>query len=327
MDEEARRRRRAEARRRVRRQRAVVAVAGAGLVLAAIVVVLGVSGGATGRRQRSAVIVNGTRRPVRPAELPIGGREIFPAHRVVAFYGAPGDPRLGVLGTGPADRIARAAERQAAAYRSGGGSAVPALELITTVATSSPGADGLYSAPQSAAVVRRYLNAARRARELLILDLQPGRGDFLTQAREYEQFLRDPDVSLALDPEWQLAAGQLPDQQIGSTDAATVNRVSAYLAGIVADGRLPQKLLIVHQFTDNGIRQREEIVPRAGLAITVNVDGFGDPPNKIARYHAVAHLPAGLYHGFKLFYTHDLHLMSPGRVLRLLPRPSLIVYQ
>ncbi len=297
------------------------------MLVAIVVLVAGAGGGGGRRAQRADLAVNGTRRPVKPAELPGGGREIFPAHRVVAFYGAPGDPRLGVLGTGTPDRIARAVKRQAAAYGSAGLSAMPALELIATVATSSPGADGLYSAQQSAAVVRRYLDAARRARELLILDLQPGRGDFLTQARIYQQFLRDPDVSLALDPEWQLAPGQLPDQQIGSTDAATINRVSAYLAGIVADGRLPQKLLIVHQFTDNGIRQREEIVPRAGLAITINVDGFGDPPNKIARYHAVARLPVGLYHGFKLFYTHDVHLMSPGRVLRLLPRPSLIVYQ
>jgi hypothetical protein len=327
MDEAARRLRREEARRRVRRQRAVLAVTGVGLILVAIIVVLVGSGGATGRQQRAELGANATRRSGRPAELPGGGREIFPAHRVVAFYGAPGDPRLGVLGTGAPDRIALAAKRQAAAYGSGSLPAVPALELITTVATSSPGADGLYSARQSAAVVRRYLSAARRAQELLILDLQPGRGDFLTQARIYQQFLRDPDVSLALDPEWQLAPGQLPDQQIGSTDAATINRVSAYLAGIVADGRLPQKLLIVHQFTDDGIRQRDQIVPRAGLAITINVDGFGDPPNKIARYHAIADLPAGLYHGFKLFYTHDVHLMSPGRVLRLLPRPSLIVYQ
>jgi hypothetical protein len=327
MDEEARRRRRAEARRRVRRQRIVVTVAGVGLVLAAIVVVLGTGGGASGRPQRADLVVNAVRRSVKPAELPGGGREILPAHRVVAFYGAPGAPRLGVLGTGPPERIAGALKRQSAAYRSAGKSVLPALELITTVATSSPGADGLYRARQPAAVVRRYLNAARRARELLILDLQPGRSDFLTEAQVYESFLREPDVSLALDPEWQLGPGQIPAQQIGATDAATINRTSAYLAGIVAAGRLPQKLLIVHQFTNDMIRQRDQIVPRAGLAITINVDGFGDAPNKIARYRALSDLRPGLYQGFKLFYTQDLHLMTPGRVLRLRPRPSLIVYQ
>jgi hypothetical protein len=329
MDEQARRRRRAEARRRVRRQRALVAVSGVGLILVTVVLgfVLGGSGSARGPRQPAGSGVNAGHRAVRPVELPEGGREILPVHRVVAFYGAPGDRRLGVLGTGAPTRIARALKRQSKAYASAGRSVLPALELITTVATSSPGADGLYRARQSAAVVRAYLKAARRARELLILDLQPGRSDFLTEARVYEPFLREPDVSLALDPEWQLAPGQTPAQQIGSTDAAAINRVSAYLAAIVASGRLPQKLLIVHQFTNDMIRQRDQILPRAGLAITVNVDGFGDPPNKIARYRALSDLRPGLYHGFKLFYTQDIRLMTPEQVLRLRPRPSLIVYQ
>ncbi len=329
MDEAARRRRRGEARRRVRRQRAVVAVAGTGLILVTVVVLLGGSGGARSRQPRAGPGrgANAAHRSLRPIELPEGGREILPSHRVVAFYGAPGDPRLGVLGRGAPDRIAHTLKRQARAYGAAGRSVLPALELITTVATSSPGTDGTYSARQPASVVRRYLSAARHAGELLILDLQPGRSDFLTEARIYEPFLREPDVSLALDPEWQLGPGQTPDQQIGSTDASTINRTSAYLAGIVAAGRLPQKLLIVHQFTGNMIRQRDQIVSRGGLAITINVDGFGDPPNKIARYRALSDPRPGLYHGFKLFYTQDTHLMNPAQVLRLRPRPSLIVYQ
>ena len=218
---------------------------------------------------------------------------------------------LGVLGTGTPDRIARAVKRQAAAYASAGRSAMPALELITTVATSSPGADGLYRARQSAAVVRRYLNAARRAGELLILDLQPGRSDFLTEARSMSRSCESPTSASRWTPSGSSAPGQIPAQQIGATDAATINRTSAYLAAIVAAGRLPQKLLIVHQFTNDVIRHRDQIVPRAGLAITINVDGFGDARTR-SRDTALRSRP-GLYHGFKLFYTHDLHLMSPGR--------------
>lgn len=327
MNEEARRHRRAEARRRVRRQRAFVAVAGVGgLILATIVAVLGGSGGVNGRQHRSLGSIAASH-PVRPTELPGRGREIFPTHRVVAYYGAPGDPRLGILGAGAPDQIVRQLKHQAAAYRSEDRPVLPALELITTVATSSPGADGLYRARQPAAVVRRYLDAARRARALLILDLQPGRSDFLTEARVYASFLREPDVSLALDPEWQLAPGQTPGQQIGSTDAATINGVSAYLAGIVAKQRLPQKLLIIHQFTSDMIHQRDQILPRTGLAITINIDGFGDAANKIAKYRALSTSRPAVDHGFKLFYTHDLHLMTARQVLKLRPRPSLVVYQ
>jgi hypothetical protein len=226
MDEQARQRRRAEAHRRVRRLRLMAA--GGGVVLLAlgsIIVVVAGDGRDSGRQAHTGGIA--ARRRARPITLFGGGRQIFPAHRVVAYYGAPGDARLGILGAAPPDRIARLLKHQARAYARLGRPVLPALELVATVATRSPGADGMYRARQPAAVVRRYLNAARRARALLILDLQPGRSEFLTEARVYESFLRDPDVSLALDPEWQLAPGQTPGQQIGSTDAATINQVSA----------------------------------------------------------------------------------------------------
>jgi hypothetical protein len=302
------------------------AVGAGGLILITVVVALGGSAGAGGR-QRSGRSVVAARERFRLTELPGGGRQIFPKRRVVAYYGAPGDPRLGILGNGGPGQIARELKHQAAAYRAGGLPVLPALELITTVATSSPGADGLYSAQQPMAVVRRYLAAARRAKALLVLDLQPGLGNFLTQARVYERFLREPDVSLALDPEWQLAPGQTPGQQIGSTDASSINRVSSYLAAIIAAGRLPQKLFIIHQFTSDMIRQRDQILARSGLAITINVDGFGEPANKIAKYHALSTSRPAVNHGFKLFYTQDPHLMTPRQVLKLRPQPKLIVYQ
>ena len=325
MDEQARQRRRAEAHRSVRRRRLIAAGAGVVvLALGSILVVVAGEGRGGGRQTHTGGVA--ARRQARLITLFGGGRQIFPAHRVVAYYGAPGDARLGILGAAPPDRIARLLKHQARAYARLGRPVLPALELVATVATRSPGADGMYSSRQPAAVVRRYLNAARRARALLILDLQPGRSEFLTEARVYESFLRDPDVSLALDPEWQLAPGQTPGQQIGSTDAATINQVSAYLARIVAKGRLPQKLLIIHQFTSDMIRRRDQIRRRPGLAITINIDGFGDRPNKIARYRALSTSPH-LYHGLKLFYQQDPQLMTPHQVLRLVPRPLLVVYQ
>ena len=38
----------------------------------------------------------------------------------------------------------------------------------------------------------------------VVLDLQPGRSNFLDQAKLYEPLLRLPHVGLALDPEWRL---------------------------------------------------------------------------------------------------------------------------
>jgi hypothetical protein len=315
-----RRRRRERARRRTRRQR-WVAVAIAVFALAAGVVVLGAGLGGSDDAEPPAA------RPAPPPELPRGGRRILPGHTVVAFYGAPQQEALGTLGIGTPAAAARRLERQARAYRGGGRPLLPAFELIATIAHSAPGEDGDHSQRQTATTIRSYLRAARAQRALLVLDVQPGRAPFMREVRALRRFLREPDVSLALDPEWSMAPGELPGQEIGSTDAATVNEVSRYLSRIVRDGDLPQKLLVIHRFTHDMLRDEDRLQRHPGVALVVNVDGFGDRPNKIAKYRELAGAGRDRHHGLKLFYHEDTNLMSPRRVLRLQPRPELIVYE
>jgi hypothetical protein len=318
MDEATRRRRREEARRRVVRQRRLVAGL---LVLVVAVFVL--------TRSSSAPSQKVTAVRAKPVELPRGGRTIFPAFRVVAFYGAPQDPQLGELGIGKPATAARKLEKQARAYRGGGRPVLPAFELISTVASGAPGTDGRFSVRQSKRVIDRYLKAARAAKALLILDIQPGHVDFMTDVRALKPYLEQPDVSLALDPEWKVPADQIPGKVIGSTDATAVNQVSAYLAAIVKARKLPQKLLVVHQFTENMVMRKELLQQPPGVALTLNVDGFGNQPDKIAKYREFTRQPAvrRLQSGFKLFFHEDTNLMSPRQVLRLRPRPSLVVYE
>ena len=67
---------------------------------------------------------------------------------------------------------------------------------------------------------------------------------------------------------------------------------------------------------------------RPGLATVINVDGFGDPPNKIAKYRELhPDASTGLDSGFKLFFNEDIGLMTPEQVLALKPKPDLIVYE
>jgi hypothetical protein len=267
------------------------------------------------------------RRPAPPPKLPRGGREIFPRYRVVAFYGAPQAAALGVLGVGTPDAAAHKLATQARAYARGGRPVLPALELIATVASGAPHGDGRYRYRQSRTTIVRYLAAARRAHALLLLDVQPGRASFMSEVRLYRPFLAQPDVSLALDPEWHVGPGQIPGKELGSVDASEVNRVSAYLAGIVRAGRLPQKLLVVHQFTESMIRNKQRLVRRPGIALTINVDGVGGPADKLAKYDLFAQESPRLHRGIKLFYTQDTGLLSPHEVLALRPRPELVVYQ
>jgi len=107
--------------------------------------------------------------PPPPPELPRGGRRLFPDHRIVAFYGAPQDDQLGILGIGSLRDAARKLERQARPYARRTRPVLPAFELIATIATAAPGEDGLYRARQSAATIDRHLREARRAKALLVL--------------------------------------------------------------------------------------------------------------------------------------------------------------
>ena len=304
----------------MRRQRRIAAAAAAALAALGVAAAVGaLSGSGSGSADRASM--------PKPPELPRGGRRILPDRRVVAFYGAPQDERLGALGVGTPNQAARRLARQARAYRSGRRPVLPAFELIAAIADESPGDDGDYSTRLSSRTTQRYLNAARRHKMLLILDIQPGRAAFMKEVRAFEKLLREPDVSLALDPEWSMDPGQVPGQQIGTTDAATVNDVSRYLSRIVRRHRLPQKMLLVHRFTENMIEREEELERHPGVALTVNVDGFGNQPVKIAKYREFTRGRRGRFNGFKLFHTEDTDLMSPRQVLRLRPRPDVVIYE
>jgi len=259
---------------------------------------------------------------------PRGGRRIFPDYRVVAYYGAPQDAQLGELGIGTPAQAGRKLLRQAAPYARKTRPVLPAMELIASVAANAPGDDGLYRTQQTPRVINRYLRAARKLKALLILDIQPGHADFLSEAQRLAPWLGQPDVGIALDPEWH-TPGVVPGSQIGSVTAEEINQVSDYVAGIVRANRLPEKLFLVHQFTDGMIQGKDRVLPRPGLAMAFNVDGFGDRPNKLSKYAEFTAQTRGrpFFNGYKLFYHEDTNLMRPADVMRMRPRPDLVVYE
>jgi hypothetical protein len=305
---------------------------GALAVVAAVSLFVGMAVGAGGGGGTDGTGAGATRAaakqatPPKPPELPLGGRTIFPNFRVVAYYGAPQNHELGALGIGSPDAAGRRLRKQATTYARKTRPVMLAFELIATVANADAGEDGLYRTRQSDAVIRRYLRAARRAKALLLLDIQPGHADFMDEVRHLDRWLREPDVGLALDPEWHTPDAQ-PGSVIGSVTAATVNDVSAHLAKIVRDGNLPEKLFVVHQFTANMIRGKAQVLQRPGLATTMNVDGFGDRANKVAKYREFTHDGTHFRRGFKLFYEEDSGLMRPRSVVALQPPPDLVVYE
>jgi hypothetical protein len=268
--------------------------------------------------------------PVRPAQLPGGGRVLFPGHLLIALYGHPGTPGLGALGQqGLQASIARA-RKVAAAYRPlTRARVIPAFEIIATVAQASPGPDGDYSSESPLAALRPWVLRATAAGFYVILDLQAGRASLLSQARRYQSLLESPDVGLALDPEWKLAPGQLPLRQIGSVSSGEVNSVITWLAGLTARYRLPQKLLVIHQFQLSMIRDERELDTRHGdLAILIHMDGQGTPADKQQTWDTITRAaPPGVFFGWKDFYVKDHPMLNPRQTIARTPRLSMISYQ
>jgi hypothetical protein len=310
----------------VYRRRRIIAVLLAVAVLAfALLLVRGI-GGEDGKSGGDRASAQATPTP-KPPELPGGGRRLLPDRRIVAFYGAPQAAELGQLGIGTPASAARKLAKQARPYQRKSRPVLPAMELITVVAAAHPGEGGRYNTRQQPKIINRYLRAARKAKALLILDIQPGRSDFFTETVRLKRWLKEPDVSLAIDPEWRMGPGQVPGQVIGSVQAREVNATSAWLAKLVKERNLPEKLFLIHQFTDDMVDDTR-LQARAGLAMVLNADGFGGQSIKKAKYHAFTRSPRDFFHeGFKLFYREDSDLMTPRQVLRLRPPPDVVIYE
>src|SRR4051794_2968138 len=263
--------------------------------------------------------------------LPGGGQLLFPGRMLVALYGHPGTGALGVLGEqGVGASIERA--RQTAAPYEGlvDTQVVPAFEIIATVASSSAGPDGNYSAETDADELRPWVEAAAAAGLYVILDLQPGRTDFLTQAQAYQSLLELPGVGLALDPEWRLGPNQVHLTQVGSVGVDEINRVVTWLADLTREKALPQKLLLLHQFRVDMISGRERLnTSRDELAIMVHSDGLGSQGEKQATWQRLhENAPAPVWWGWKNFYDEDKPVLTPEQTIaQVSPTPQLITYQ
>jgi hypothetical protein len=269
-------------------------------------------------------------------QVPGGGFHVFPEdqpRRFVAFYGHPETTGLGVLGEqGPAETLQRMGEFLEA-YAADGAQIIPTFEMIAAVAAAGPTDDGDYSFEWPIETYRPWVDFATENGMYVILDLQSGRDDFLTQAKMYEELLLLPNVSLALDPEWRLGPDQTHLNQIGTVTAAEVNTVIDWLSTLVRDNGLPQKMLIVHQFRDTMIQNRQDLKQVPELQLVIQMDGEGGAGGEATKDATWNKLTAGTEDahwkwGWKNFFDED----EPGppppeNVIRKVPTPVFVSYQ
>lgn len=263
-------------------------------------------------------------------ELPRGGTEIFPDYRLFGYSGLPGSPGMGRMGIGDLDERVEEMEERGQEY-AGGRDLLPVLELIATVVHPTPGSDGMYRTYIPEEVIEDHLEAARRHDGILLLNIQPGRSDFLDEVEHYEKWLVEPDVGVALDPEWAVDEGQIPGEVYGRTTGQELDEVAEYLASLVRDHGLPEKVMVYHQVHLDVVRDEADLRPHEGVVLIKSVDGIGAPSDKVKTYDRVNESkPEHVVAGFKLFYEEDAVLgpvMTGEEVLELDPQPEYILFE
>jgi len=255
---------------------------------------------------------------------------VLAGNQVLAFYGKPGAPSMGILGEYTKEALAPLLEGYARLYDEVNGplGVVPAFYLI--YGTCWPeGEIGLLRR----SVAESYIEFAASKGWLVFLDHQIGKYGVEDSVRSMLPFLRYPNVHLAIDPEWRTLK---PMKEIGSITGAELNAAQGLIDDYLREHDLPGiRMLVVHQFKPSMIRDSSNVRADYDRVMLVHTaDGFGPPALKRHAYAANARLTNMPIKGFKLFFESkvpgagwDSPLMLPEDVMKLDPLPLVVMYQ
>jgi hypothetical protein len=262
----------------------------------------------------------------------------IPENRLLVYYYIPGAP-WGFLGSYNDEGVLKQARKQSEEYQmlDPAHPVISALDIASPVVIAEPGPQGYYSAFSSPQLIQHYLDLATKNHMLFFFDMQIGRAPLLKEMETIWPYLEQPNVELALDPEFALDSHGIPDVNLGHMTAAQINPVIDGLARLVKENELPPKMLIIHQWQESMLPDWYNIQPKYGVQVITCSDGFGSPGQKIADYRIFDDQRLIQYPGFKLFYpnfpgaaphhTLDEPFMSAQDVLKLDPVPVMVMYQ
>jgi len=258
---------------------------------------------------------------------------LLPFNRIVAYYGNFYSTSMGVLGQYPPAEALSRLQAAAAQWQAADPSTpvIPAIDYIAVTAQGSPGADGKYRLRMPDSQIQQAISMAAEINGIVILDVQVGDSTLQAELPLLAQYLKLPQVHLAIDPEFAMHNGEKPGTVIGTFDATDINYAANFLAGLVKANNLPPKILVVHRFTEDMVTHYKNITPLPEVEIVMDMDGWGPPAKKVGTYtNFIAGEPVQ-FTGFKLFYKNDIKsgipMMTPEQVLKLTPQPVFIQYQ
>ncbi len=272
--------------------------------------------------------------PVKNLPYPLPGA-ILPFKRIVAYYGNFYAKGMGVLGEYPTDVMLEKLHGELDKWTAADPATpvMPAIDYIAVSAQGNAGKDGMYRARMPGTEIDKAMALADQLHGIVILEVQAGLSDIMTEVKLLEPFLLKPQVHLAIDPEFAMRkSGVRPGLLVGTVDAAEMNAVAAYLAKLVDDHKLPPKVLIIHRYTQGMVTNSASIKPLPEVQILMDMDGWGYKTRKLSTYRSFIYGQPVQFTGFKLFYKNDIKtpgtaLMTPQDVLELTPQPSFIQFQ
>jgi hypothetical protein len=243
---------------------------------------------------------------------------------MVGYYGRPGAGSLGVLGQYSIEELMPKIKAKADEYAkiSGEKNVTPAFHLIYGMASSSPGKNKDYILPLSDEKVMAYINAAKTKGFAVIIDLQLGGLTPVEEVKAVLKYLQYENVHLAIDPEFEVQGLDVrPGKVIGHITGEEVNQVQAAMSGYLKKNSIKEKkILIVHMFTKNMVKDKASIKTYENIDLIMNLDGHGSPKLKVDIYNSLytADAASKMAGGFKLFFKEDKpSMMTPKQVLGL----------
>ncbi|WP_082232063.1 hypothetical protein [Halobacillus massiliensis] len=250
-------------------------------------------------------------------------------HRLVAYYGTPQSANMGILGTLEPEEFMRQLKEQTQAYSDADPDrpAIPTIELITTMAHRDPGPDGTYVSQLPDEKIEEYVKLAEKHDAIVLLDVQLGTDTVMNQVKSLEKWLKHPNVHLAIDTEFQVDEGEVPGEDLGQVDGQEVQEAVEYLSQLTEENNLPDKFVLVHQFTEHVLTNKDAIQPTDNVEVALNFDGWGNSIDKMALYKKYVRDKPSQYGGFKIFYDKDQPVLTPEEVVKMDPSPAIVNYQ
>ena len=285
---------------------------------------------------RAAIRAGAKAVPNWPAGPAAEAGALLPNNRIVAYYGNPHSRKMGVLGEYPEQEMLSKLDKTVELWRTTDPSkpVVPAIHLVTVVAQGAAGPDGAWRRRESAKTIEQAYGWAKSRKGVLFVDIQAGHSTLQVELPLLLKYLERPDVHLGLDPEFYMhykREGLRPSSKVGQMMASDVNYAIQTLDKLVAEKKLPPKILIVHRFRADMVPDAESIRPTPRVQVVMDMDGWGPPWLKFDSYRDYIVPHPVQFTGFKLFYRNDTRqgdaLLTPAEVLHLLPRPLYIQYQ